>query len=128
MLFFFKVSGHHRYLHLLTHSFPTRRSSDLFAAPDVEGVLRGLDAAAADASPPSGTRAESPRRPPMLAFLFSGQGRSEEHTSELQSLMRISYAVSCLKKTNNENINKYVYIICITYQDKNTRKYIIHHS
>src|SRR3546814_6808705 len=26
------------------------------------------------------------------------EGRSEEHTSELQSLMRISYAVSCLKK------------------------------
>src|SRR3546814_18104324 len=30
-------------------------------------------------------------------------GRSEEHTSELQSLMRISYAVFCLKKTNNNN-------------------------
>src|SRR3546814_2316926 len=29
--------------------------------------------------------------------------RSEEHTSELQSLMRISYAVFCLKKKNNEN-------------------------
>src|SRR3546814_5581087 len=29
---------------------------------------------------------------------FSQQGRSEEHTSELQSLMRISYAVFCLKK------------------------------
>src|SRR3546814_3949271 len=28
-------------------------------------------------------------------------GRSEEHTSELQSLMRISYAVFCLKKTKN---------------------------
>src|SRR3546814_2114442 len=28
--------------------------------------------------------------------------RSEEHTSELQSLMRISYAVFCLKKTKNE--------------------------
>src|SRR3546814_6265529 len=28
--------------------------------------------------------------------------RSEEHTSELQSLMRISYAVFCLKKTNKE--------------------------
>src|SRR3546814_2823481 len=27
-----------------------------------------------------------------------GEGRSEEHTSELQSLMRISYAVFCLKK------------------------------
>src|SRR3546814_2077179 len=29
--------------------------------------------------------------------------RSEEHTSELQSLMRISYAVFCLKKKNNHN-------------------------
>src|SRR3546814_1113739 len=43
--------------------------------------------------------------------------RSEEHTSELQSLMRISYAVFCLKKKNNiiqhytivryRNLNKY---------------------
>src|SRR3546814_3873615 len=30
----------------------------------------------------------------------AGEGRSEEHTSELQSLMRISYAVFCLKKKN----------------------------
>src|SRR3546814_4412388 len=30
--------------------------------------------------------------------------RSEEHTSELQSLMRISYAVFCLKKKNTINI------------------------
>src|SRR3546814_7265126 len=30
----------------------------------------------------------------------SSGGRSEEHTSELQSLMRISYAVFCLKKKN----------------------------
>src|SRR3546814_7276774 len=30
--------------------------------------------------------------------------RSEEHTSELQSLMRISYAVFCLKKKKNKNI------------------------
>src|SRR3546814_1382090 len=30
-------------------------------------------------------------------------GRSEEHTSELQSLMRISYAVFCLKKKNTNN-------------------------
>src|SRR3546814_8651512 len=30
------------------------------------------------------------------------QRRSEEHTSELQSLMRISYAVCCLKKTKNK--------------------------
>src|SRR3546814_6406762 len=31
----------------------------------------------------------------------TGSMRSEEHTSELQSLMRISYAVFCLKKKNN---------------------------
>src|SRR3546814_7685258 len=31
-----------------------------------------------------------------------GQSRSEEHTSELQSLMRISYAVFCLKKKNKK--------------------------
>src|SRR3546814_10805806 len=33
-------------------------------------------------------------------YLVTGV-RSEEHTSELQSLMRISYAVFCLKKTRN---------------------------
>src|SRR3546814_2547694 len=32
--------------------------------------------------------------------------RSEEHTSELQSLMRISYAVFCLKKTKHTKANK----------------------
>src|SRR3546814_7990144 len=32
-----------------------------------------------------------------------GLGRSEEHTSELQSLMRISYAVFCLKKKNHKH-------------------------
>src|SRR3546814_8256164 len=33
--------------------------------------------------------------------------RSEEHTSELQSLMRISYAVFCLKKKNRNTIQQY---------------------
>src|SRR3546814_1734738 len=37
---------------------------------------------------------------------FDGGHRSEEHTSELQSLMRISYAVFCLKKKNNYNTQK----------------------
>src|SRR3546814_3831572 len=32
--------------------------------------------------------------------------RSEEHTSELQSLMRISYAVFCLKKKNNRRVRE----------------------
>src|SRR3546814_4611966 len=37
---------------------------------------------------------------PTRAKLLSSRKRSEEHTSELQSLMRISYAVFCLKKKN----------------------------
>src|SRR3546814_4849060 len=36
---------------------------------------------------------------PFVVF----SSRSEEHTSELQSLMRISYAVFCLTKKNNQN-------------------------
>src|SRR3546814_7759795 len=35
----------------------------------------------------------------LIADRAGQRGRSEEHTSELQSLMRISYAVFCLKKT-----------------------------
>src|SRR3546814_9121504 len=46
------------------------------------------------------------KKPPPSAC---ASGRSEEHTSELQSLMRISYAVFCLKKkTNNTHSHKHV--------------------
>src|SRR3546814_8097675 len=38
-----------------------------------------------------------------IEAMRSPGARSEEHTSELQSLMRISYAVFCLKKKNNTN-------------------------
>src|SRR3546814_5002938 len=41
-------------------------------------------------------RARYPAMQSLIGYL-----RSEEHTSELQSLMRISYAVFCLKKKNN---------------------------
>src|SRR3546814_2813021 len=37
-----------------------------------------------------------------LAQIIPGMVRSEEHTSELQSLMRISYAVFCLKKKRHQ--------------------------
>src|SRR3546814_6853389 len=40
-----------------------------------------------------------------VAGVLEVQGRSEEHTSELQSLMRISYAVFCLKKKRNTVIH-----------------------
>src|SRR3546814_6917019 len=42
--------------------------------------------------------------------------RSEEHTSELQSLMRISYAVFCLKKKNQQR----------TRNNTDTRSYLIY--
>src|SRR3546814_6851185 len=47
-------------------------------------------------------------RPRAELFLEDGlhMNRSEEHTSELQSLMRISYAVFCLKKKNRTNRTK----------------------
>src|SRR3546814_2477991 len=41
--------------------------------------------------------------PPIFDQGEERAGRSEEHTSELQSLMRISYAVFCLKKTKKRN-------------------------
>src|SRR3546814_8341519 len=47
-----------------------------------------------------------------------GDDRSEEHTSELQSLMRISYAVFCLKK-KQDYINKHLtYILLVTSHNR----------
>src|SRR3546814_6449802 len=51
--------------------------------------------------------------------------RSEEHTSELQSLMRISYAVFCLKKKNIPNTN--VSRITLRYKYQNYRPYTTQH-
>src|SRR3546814_5959660 len=48
-------------------------------------------------------RAEARGWPAPVVFLLAfAASRSEEHTSELQSLMRISYAVFCLKKTKHQ--------------------------
>src|SRR3546814_2622284 len=41
---------------------------------------------------------ENAQTVPVTVSAFNADARSEEHTSELQSLMRISYAVFCLKK------------------------------
>src|SRR3546814_2934716 len=47
----------------------------------------------------------------ISGWAAGGLPRSEEHTSELQSLMRISYAVFCLKKKNTDtHINTYTQI------------------
>src|SRR3546814_6699845 len=100
----------------MTHSFPTRRLSDLQAhvelpctafvlvgdpsecvVPDesideLRRRLRGLD----------GTRHSAVSAAQAIRHLDVAHVRSEEHTSELQSLMRISYAVFCLKQQNKK--------------------------
>src|SRR3546814_6455300 len=72
-------------------------------------------------APPAGFQRAHPWTPPgtwsddgaqalcLLASLLhcSGLDRSEEHTSELQSLMRISYAVFCLKKKKNTTLQSH---------------------
>src|SRR3546814_938703 len=61
----------------------------------------------------SGGAAERMRNA-LLHEAGSGAGetpRSEEHTSELQSLMRISYAVFCLKKHNSDIIKQHIHTL-----------------
>src|SRR3546814_6300222 len=60
------------------------------------------------AVPQTSTRQLDPSRAEVDVGRKVGNIRSEEHTSELQSLMRISYAVFCLKKKriNRNKINK----------------------
>src|SRR3546814_3346655 len=91
---------------------------ELFAATDIDfragwvdtidagkGVisLKGVDGAA-EMLPydrlvvAAGSHGFQPPIPGLADFGHSVNDRSEEHTSELQSLMRISYAVFCLKK------------------------------
>src|SRR3546814_9611998 len=119
LVFYFLVLGHHRDLLVLTHSFPTRRSSDLEAiAPQVLAVLKewgwsegdsrlgilNVNGSGISLGHPIGvtgvriaaTMLNEMRRRDVRYGLETM--RSEEHTSELQSLMRISYAVFCLKK------------------------------
>src|SRR3546814_4693948 len=116
IFFFFYGSGDHRDLPVLTHSFPTRRSSDLgrIGADERDRRLGGLQV-----QKPVALGEIEELALPMVQPAFWCVGllirldpeieagqiwrlfhafRSEEHTSELQSLMRISYAVFCLKK------------------------------
>src|SRR3546814_2988208 len=71
-------------------AYGARAIYDVIAESGVERLICGFIA--------------EPCRDPLRARgidIRLGPCRSEEHTSELQSLMRISYAVFCLKKKNN---------------------------
>src|SRR3546814_11078994 len=99
--FLFEGYDYHRDLHVMTHSFPPRRSSDLRPIRPATTAMRGYRAACGPVYAPALCADAPPAAsiPPTRASRSSGRnGRSEEHTSELQSLMRISYAVFCLKK------------------------------
>src|SRR3546814_16091283 len=102
-IFLFYGDGDHRDLHVLTHSFPTRRSSDLLRAGRLKILLEDYEPAPIPVHLVQLGGRRAPAR--VRAFVdFAASrlrrtlARSEEHTSELQSLMRISYAVFCLKK------------------------------
>src|SRR3546814_6570608 len=106
----------------MTHSFPTRRSSDLGEMAAKEKAQAALIKAAQDETREA-VDAEYVQALEALRRQHADElkqkvaqersqletERSEEHTSELKSLMRISYAVFCLKKKKK----KY---------DKDTRK------
>src|SRR3546814_7296150 len=80
----------------------------------VEWQWRSLPGASGQRQMPGGAaQARAHARTPGDGVIwrpdFSGAGfRSEEHTSELQSLMRISYAVFCLKKKRKSNSTHHV--------------------
>src|SRR3546814_7470911 len=85
-----------------------------------EGVVRGYRAVGVRAHDLAQVRLHVLRRrhllalagaDPQLAETVEGDARSEEHTSELQSLMRSSYAVFSLKKKNKANRYMAVYYI-----------------
>src|SRR3546814_3062511 len=63
-------------------------------------------------------RIRFPSSPPSQSSGAEKKERSEEHTSELQSLMRISYAVFCLKKKNVRQKDKNIDILTHRKQDR----------
>src|SRR3546814_2617716 len=85
--------------------YTTLFRSHVFSSSRTPGRCRARERRLAPARR-GGARAAPPRRA-HRADRAGQHGRSEEHTSELQSLMRISYAVFCLKKKTHKNNKKY---------------------
>src|SRR3546814_4651392 len=94
------------------HSFPTRRSSDLTTLRSQReststASLRSAGQESVSRSRSRTASGETALRGALrLKLRRQWHLRSEEHTSELQSLMRISYAVFCLKKKKQTNYTK----------------------
>src|SRR3546814_7656292 len=110
----------------MTHFFPTRRSSDLISKmlaaaskddalseEEVLGLVSSMLLGGTDTTSTAignmvwsllthRSQWEAVRADRSLLAKTFEESRSEEHTSELQSLMRNSYAVFCLKKKTNK--------------------------
>src|SRR3546814_9835770 len=111
----------------MTHPFPTRSSSDLIVRLAKTGDVvqpekalfdlrsypsfqsGGLDQAGDNPVTANSLLAEG-RRDGLDIPVHHGLRRSEEHTSELQSLMRISYAVFCLQQKKYHAINTIIHL------------------
>src|SRR3546814_3827383 len=98
----------------MTHSFPTRRSSDLHVEQMLSRCRAYRAAAGIDEADDERTATQARERQGLAAGIgqhmiadLGAEIRSEEHTSELQSLMRISYAVFCLKKKKKRTTQQY---------------------
>src|SRR3546814_4316812 len=78
-------------------------------ADEAQRIANGRKGAFADADAADLVRRQQGDRQARVARQVekAREIRSEEHTSELQSLMRISYAVFCLKKKRNQLITKH---------------------
>src|SRR3546814_4120890 len=75
---------------------------DILQAEESGGQIIAVVSAAAGEALHLGAAVAQPAGDPET--VAEAPGRSEEHTSELQSLMRISYAVFCLKKKNTKQV------------------------
>src|SRR3546814_6962761 len=87
---------------------PHLRNTPTTSFPDSSSVHGKLACQPAHAGPwqhPIHPFSISGRMAPTCTALIVSASRSEEHTSELQSLMRISYAVFCLKKKTKDSIH-----------------------
>src|SRR3546814_2772631 len=79
----------------------------LFRSAEAGDAIERVDADGAYGN--AGEHREEADRRPVLGDrddADQAEDRSEEHTSELQSLMRISYAVFCLKKKKNKQTHE----------------------
>src|SRR3546814_9323959 len=90
---------------LAEHELPARQGAAGKAVGERQGALESL---ALRGEQPDARRRDLPPFRAAPARCPGSSARSEEHTSELQSLMRISYAVSCLtkKKTTTRKTNQ----------------------